>query len=413
MHIGGDIDCGTTGLTIAGMSGSKSIVLSGAGERAAKLTYSGTGDFITVGADDGNHSGAAAYNGTGPQLKMRDIRLAGPGIGSTARGLVDWENGSAVFERVLFDGWAAGYKGIGSDVVKFMACSFSTCAKGVFLASRCDQNTFDHCYFTQCTIGANVEYSWGSRFFACQFVFNTTGDIVYDAPASATDSGDIRLDIASLVEGCWFESASTPQLARHIWFGRNGVSSRFLAGLVVNGGYLLASNTLNFIEVEGGSVVRAINLFQGGGGGMSGSLVSITAVSGLTPKVVIEEPSKSGGTVLGGSVGASQSVVNGIRQLSANAFAASFNTDALGGELREIGALTANITINAPTNAIRGMHLTYVFLQDVTGGRTVTWNVIFKTNWSDAGNTASKRSTITFFYDGTNWIQKGSQSAYI
>lgn len=308
----GTLACGTTALAITGMSGALSIVMEGCGERATILTYTGSSDFFTVGADDGVHSGSpGGYNGTGPQLKMRDIRLSGPGIGTTARGLVDWENGSAVFERILFDGWSVGYKGVGSDVTSFKDCLFSSCAKGAFLASRCDQNTFYSCYFTECTIGANIEYSWGSRFFGCQFVFNTTADIVYDAPASPTDSGDIRTDTVSTVDGCWFESAASPQLARHIWFGRNGTAVRLLAGLSVTGGYILASNTLNFVEVEGGSVVRVTDVFQGGGAGLSGSLVSITGVGGLVPEVTVRDAHKSGGTILGGSPGTYVAVTQG------------------------------------------------------------------------------------------------------
>jgi hypothetical protein len=411
IFVGGAINCGSAGLSIAGMSGSLSLVIAGTGERAAELTYSGSGDFITVGTDDGAHTGAGAYNGTGPQLKMRDIRLTGPGSGTAARGLVDWENGSAVFERVLFGGWGTGYKGIGADVTSFRDCLFSSCDKGAFLASRCDQNTFWSCYFTQCAIGANVEYAWGARFNSCQFVWSTTADVAFDCPASATDSGDIRPDGAASIRDCWFESNTSPQTPRHIWVGRNGTSSRRFDGLSVSGGYVLASNTLNFIDVEASTIVRVRDVFQGGT--LSGNFVNIVTVSGLNQEVMVDECHKSGGTLIGGTIGANQSMRQRIRGISDNAFAASFTPDALGGEIVQIGALTANITINAPTNPFMGMHLTFVFLQDGTGGRTVTWNAAFKTNWSDTGNTANKRSTIRFYYNNTNWIQVGAQSAYI
>lgn len=66
--------------------------------------------------------------------------------------------------------------------------------------------------------------------------------------------------------------------------------------------------------------------------------------------------------------------------------------------------LTGNITINAPAGGFPGARLTLDFLQDATGGRTVTFNAAFKATWTPT-TTANKRNTITFEYDGTNWVQ--------
>jgi hypothetical protein len=74
--------------------------------------------------------------------------------------------------------------------------------------------------------------------------------------------------------------------------------------------------------------------------------------------------------------------------------------------------LGGNRTVGAPTNVSIGQRLTYIFTQDGTGGRTVTWNAVFLVTWSNTGNTAGKKSSITFEYDGTNWIQIGAQSPY-
>jgi len=58
---------------------------------------------------------------------------------------------------------------------------------------------------------------------------------------------------------------------------------------------------------------------------------------------------------------------------------------------------------------------TFVFIQDGTGGRTVTWNAFFKQTWSDAGNTLGKRSTITFELGAGGNVanQIGAQSPYV
>jgi hypothetical protein len=85
-------------------------------------------------------------------------------------------------------------------------------------------------------------------------------------------------------------------------------------------------------------------------------------------------------------------------------FATPFTPDAgLAGETIRLD-LTGNITISAPTKPHAGQRLTFIFRQDATGGRTVTWNAIFKQNWSPT-TTASKVNTITFVYDGANWVQ--------
>lgn len=75
--------------------------------------------------------------------------------------------------------------------------------------------------------------------------------------------------------------------------------------------------------------------------------------------------------------------------------------------------LAANQTVGAPTGARVGQRVTFTFIQNGTGGYTVTWNSAFKVSWSDTGNTANKRSSISFIYDGTNFNQDGAQTPYV
>lgn len=71
-----------------------------------------------------------------------------------------------------------------------------------------------------------------------------------------------------------------------------------------------------------------------------------------------------------------------------------------------VAALTGNITIAAPLNPRKGMKLTYNFIQDGTGGRTVTWNAIFAAS-ANSGSTANHVASTTFVYTGTRWVQEG------
>ncbi len=78
-----------------------------------------------------------------------------------------------------------------------------------------------------------------------------------------------------------------------------------------------------------------------------------------------------------------------------------------------IVTLGGNRRMNSPTNPVAGQRITFTVIQDGTGGRKLGWNAVFKTNWSNTGNTANKRSSISFMYDGTNWNQDGARSSYI
>lgn len=404
-----NIDCGTTTLTV-NTSLDGTLVICGSGERATILTYSGTDRFIVLGADDGNHSGSAnSYAGT-IQFRLKDIKLAGPGETSSATGVTDWENGSSRYENVFFDQWLVGYFGIGADVVRFDTCYFNKCGKGAFIATRSDQNTFDSCYFALNTIGANVEYATGTRFTNCQFVFSDTSDIVFDAPSTPTSNGEARTDAAAWIAGCWFESTTSPTVTNHINIGSNGTNTRRYESVYINNCYLLAVSTTNFVNVEAANIVRLENVYQAGT--ITGALMNITTVSSLTQEVSIKECRVNGGTFFGGTTSSTQALNYRQRNTSGNAFAASFTPNALGGEMIEIGNLTAGITINAPTNPARGQHLQFRIVQDGTGGWNVTWDSVFKQGWSNTGNTANKRSTIQFYYDGSNWNQVGAQSPY-
>lgn len=86
--------------------------------------------------------------------------------------------------------------------------------------------------------------------------------------------------------------------------------------------------------------------------------------------------------------------------------AATINVDAGLGDTVVVGALAGNRTIAAPTNLTVGQNLTYCFTQDGTGGRTLTWNAIFK-KAADGAGTSNQRGVTSFTYDGTNLVQRG------
>jgi hypothetical protein len=84
-------------------------------------------------------------------------------------------------------------------------------------------------------------------------------------------------------------------------------------------------------------------------------------------------------------------------------FATSLTPDPYLYEVARI-TLTDNITFNAPTYQHRGQRLRFILTQDGTGGRTMTFNAVFKTNWGPS-TAASAINVIEFECDGTNWHQ--------
>ena len=76
----------------------------------------------------------------------------------------------------------------------------------------------------------------------------------------------------------------------------------------------------------------------------------------------------------------------------------------------------SDTTIGAPASNLDGgigNRMTFVIIQNGTGGHIVNWFANYLEGWTDTGNTADKRSSITFEWNGVNWIQIGAQSPYV
>jgi hypothetical protein len=84
---------------------------------------------------------------------------------------------------------------------------------------------------------------------------------------------------------------------------------------------------------------------------------------------------------------------------------------ALGGKYTV--TLTAARAMAAPMNPAIGQEIEFDIRQGGTGRWDLTWNAVFRQAWSDSRNRAGRRSTIRFYYDGTNWVQMGAQSPYL
>jgi hypothetical protein len=130
--------------------------------------------------------------------------------------------------------------------------------------------------------------------------------------------------------------------------------------------------------------------------------------SGNSIDIVFEDGSVSGalaiktpGNISGNRVRVNQ-MTGGIR-LGQTPSAGSY-TPPKYDSLIVMSALTAIVTINAPVESIPGQEMTLVIPQDATGGRTVSFNAIYKTTGAIV-TTLSTTTRIRFLFDGTNWVE--------
>lgn len=130
-------------------------------------------------------------------------------------------------------------------------------------------------------------------------------------------------------------------------------------------------------------------------------------VEGL--KARMSSSGNASGHVLGGFHSNVDITLNNYGTRDSRTFATSLTPDPTDGSIIQVGALTENITVNAPAtaNTWTGQRMTFRFTQDGSGGRTITFTSGYRTNWTPS-TTANRVNTISFFYDGTSWIQESA-----
>jgi hypothetical protein len=225
-----------------------------------------------------------------------------------------------------------------------------------------------------------------------------------------------------------------------------GTNNRFVAGngrtaLAGGGSVTLPAATLTVTDTTSfpssgtlyastGASIATINYtgktgttFTGCSGG-SGTitvgtpLLNTTSLNGSTTILLASGDGNGAGTLTGGNnVSTSTYFDNQVRIQNAAFLIKSPTTttqtlasngavtiDAASGSKARI-LLQANATSSTISNATLNELLTITWIQDATGGRTYAWptNCKFASATAPADTTASKRSSVTFEYDGTNW----------
>lgn len=98
--------------------------------------------------------------------------------------------------------------------------------------------------------------------------------------------------------------------------------------------------------------------------------------------------------------------INAMGAYRAATYAATFTPDPYSGSEIAI-TLTGNITIAATTQMHAGMEMSFIFTQDATGARTVTFASQYKVSWTP-NTTAGRINIISFRFNGSAWVQTSS-----
>jgi hypothetical protein len=189
-----------------------------------------------------------------------------------------------------------------------------------------------------------------------------------------------------------FDTAGTPAstpVSAYLMGGYNAITVRDARFVVSDAN----SSMANGIEFYGaGNGAYAIDGITHEGLAPTNTVVQFGGTFGLTDVGTVYSTSAT--NLFGGAHPANMSVT----------FAATVTPDITAKAVVQRITLTGNITVGVPTHPFLGARLTMDLLQDATGGRTTTFNAVFKVAWTPT-TTANKRNTITFEYDGTNWVQ--------
>jgi len=110
-----------------------------------------------------------------------------------------------------------------------------------------------------------------------------------------------------------------------------------------------------------------------------------------------------------------EGVVGSITTVTAATYSASITVDASAQQYVQIVATdTVAFTINNPTNARAGMSLIFD-IKNSSGGTlgTPTFDTLFLLAGTFTKPASTKRRTISFYFDGTNWVEENRAPADI
>lgn len=152
-------------------------------------------------------------------------------------------------------------------------------------------------------------------------------------------------------------------------------------------------------------IVGVVKIYSGGRSGVPLRALSVDSAS-VGNEITLTSTGTSSFAVAGTGGGNTIRLTGRDGAVHAQAWAATITPNPLTAETFTT-TLTASVTIANPSIKPAGWKLRYIFTQDATGGRTVSWGTDFLLNWSP-NTAANKVNSVSFESDGTHWVQIGS-----
>ncbi|MGB0664394.1 MAG: hypothetical protein ACPGMR_11475 [Pontibacterium sp.] len=100
------------------------------------------------------------------------------------------------------------------------------------------------------------------------------------------------------------------------------------------------------------------------------------------------------------------------KRIKEQPYAFTFNPNALETETFKMTLSGGGVSVGAPSGAYKNQKLSFIFVQDATGGRSISFNSVFKTAGT-VSTTANSTSYFEFVFDGTSWIQQSFQTGLL
>lgn len=239
---------------------------------------------------------------------------------------------------------------------------------------------------------------------SCAFVLQEIGNDTTKAPALHTHTASQVTDLLGYLSNRFIAGANTT-ITYNAGAGTWTIASTGGGG--GGGGDALTTNPLSqFAATTSLQLAGVMSDETGSAGGgvlMFNNSPAMTGTPTVPTQTFGDNSTKVASTAF---VAAAVASVGGSSTQSI-AYAASITPDLTAGNIFAVGTLTGNITINAPTGTLTdGKRITFRLNQDATGGRTMTWNAVFRfgidLTSGDLSTTPSVENRIVFQYNSTS-----------
>ena len=188
--------------------------------------------------------------------------------------------------------------------------------------------------------------------------------------------------------------------------GTTSAVGNITGGNIVTGGTASAAGTITGGNIVSGGTVSATGNITGGNVATSGTTSAAGNITGgnlVTGGQVIATGNITGGNITGVSGSVATGIINYKDYVATITYAATITPNIALGSIQQV-TLTGNVTMNAFGGTPQaGQSMVIKFIQDATGGRTLTSTMKWAGGVKTLTGTANAVDIASVFYDGTTY----------